>query len=246
MEELAVGDLIHYDEKSGTINSVDQKNRYLVATIDGKSETIVFDEWPYFEIVKPGGDDDELRLKMARAKFKHFTIRRAKFVYEKIGYNNNTFFYGYTTANRLMNLEYSNPNHIRVYDDSLYFQAGNCCKLRLSEGLIEFEDDIYNELIKIPRGGIMLGIPKIGDRGQKYDKWCYVGNGRKKGLYYLYLIMTYGLEHNAFRNMKKEQIMTLLENDTNRAYVSTLIYKENCDLSEKIKSNLTWALNNVL
>lgn len=244
MTMIKLGDYIHIDGKTGIILNIDLDKNELTVRINGSEEIISMYDWPQFETITPGGSDDELRLKMAQAKFKHFTIRRARFVYEKIGHNNNKFFYGYTTANKLFNLEQSEANHLEYFSDSLYYQAGDCCKLRLDEGLIEFEDKTYNELNKIGRDSIMMGIAQFGDRGERYVKWCSAGNGRNRPLYYLYLLVIYGLEHNIFRNMKREQIMKLLENEIYQTYASVLIYKDdNTDLGKKIKANLQWAID---
>lgn len=241
---IELGDYIHIDGDTGIVSNINLDQNELTANIGGNDRIISMYDWLQFETITPGGTDSELRLKMAQAKFKHFTVRRARFVYEKIGHNNNKFFYGYTTANKLFNLEQAEANHLEHFSDSLYYQAGDCCKLRLEEGLIEFEEETYNELNKIGRDSIMIGTAQFGNRGERYIKWCLAGHGRNRPLYYLYLLVIYGLEHNIFRNMKRADVMKLLDKKLYQTYASVLIYDDdNTELGKKIKSNLQWAID---
>ena len=259
LSQISIGDFIKHEDNYGIITNI--TNSGIIT--DNKNNEYDMEEWP--TIIKYCKDDTQhdLLLKGLKADMEHLVFRIQGSTSTKMGYNNLPFFYGFTGKENLMHLEQVTPNHPEIYPTVLYYQAGSYSILRLSEGKFEFKEEIQNRMHSCPNA-IQAGVVVYNDGKPRYHKWIYTGQYPHCPLYYLYMLIVFGIDYYVIRGMTKEQIISRLyckqdskdprdirlsESDKHlyQAYAHVVYYDEDIpesyklpDLKQKIIDNYAW------
>jgi len=173
-------------------------------------------------------------LELAQESMKFFTFRRKDRLLKKISpYDNEEFFYGFTTSFGLYHSDFYNYDSVfnvsRLHNlpSSLYYQAGDYSDPLFSFGNIELSD-CYNKKEYGAVGDLMCGYASDHEKGPRFVRWFYCG----QAFYNLWLLIMFGQQYYIFKGADKKEIIDRLYDDNlpnphlYQAYALVIYYNE--------------------
>ena len=173
-------------------------------------------------------------LNLAQESLKFFTFRRKDRLLKRISpYDNEEFFYGFTTSFGLSHNEFSdydsvfNLSRTKNFPSSLYYQAGDYSDTLFAYGQFELTE-CYNRKEYGQVGDLMCGYAVPHEKGPRFIRWFYCG----KQFYNLWLLIMFGAEYYVFKGYGKKEILDMLYDSElqnphmYQAYALVLYYSE--------------------
>jgi len=173
-------------------------------------------------------------LELAQETLKFFTFRRKDRLLKKISpYDNEEFFYGFTTSLGLYHSDFYNYDcvfnvpRLRDLPSSLYYQAGDYSDPLFAFGNIDLSD-CYNKKEYGAVGDLMCGYASDHEKGPRFVRWFYCG----QAFYNLWLLIMFGPQYYIFKGADKKEIIDRLYDDNlsnphlYQAYAHVIYYNE--------------------
>lgn len=193
-------------------------------------------------------------LNLAQESLKFFSFRRKDRLLKRISpYDNEEFFYGFTTSFGLFHNEFNdfdsvfNISRTLNLPSSLYYQAGDYADTLFESGHLDLTE-CYNRKEYGQIGDLMCGYAIPHEKGARFIRWFYCG----QSFYNLWLLIMFGPQYYIFRGHEKKEILDKLYDDKldnphlYQAYAHVIFYEEpipdeynlDCNFGELISQNL--------